>query len=39
LTEHFWGSIDAAWYYGGRASIYGVSGEKLNNLGVGLTHG
>jgi hypothetical protein len=39
LTEHFWGSIDAAWYYGGRASINGVSGEKLNNLGFGLTLG
>jgi Putative MetA-pathway of phenol degradation len=39
LTEHFWGSIDAAWYYGGKASINGVSGEKLNNLGLGLTLG
>jgi hypothetical protein len=39
LTEHFWGSIDAAWYYGGRASINGVAGEKLNNLGFGLTLG
>jgi hypothetical protein len=39
LTEHFWGAIDAAWYYGGRASINGVAGEKLNNLGFGLTLG
>jgi hypothetical protein len=39
LTEHFWGSLDAAWYYGGQASIDGVSGEKLNNFGVGLTLG
>ena len=39
LTERFWGSIDGAWYYGGKASINGVSGEKLNNLGVGLTLG
>ena len=39
FTEHFWGSLDAAWYYGGQASINGVSGEKLNNLGVGLTLG
>jgi hypothetical protein len=39
FTEHFWGSLDAAWYYGGKASINGVSGEKLNNLGFGLTLG
>jgi hypothetical protein len=39
FTEHFWASLDAAWYYGGKASINGVSGEKLNNLGVGLTLG
>jgi hypothetical protein len=39
LTERFWGSIDAAWYYGGRASINGVEGKKLNNLGLGLTLG
>ena len=39
FTEHFWGSLDAAWYYGGKASVNGVSGEKLNNLGLGLTLG
>ena len=39
FTEHFWGSLDAAWYYGGQASINGVPGEKLNNLGFGLTLG
>jgi hypothetical protein len=39
FTEHFWGAIDGAWYYGGKASINGVSGEKLNNLGFGLTLG
>jgi hypothetical protein len=39
LTEHFWGSLDGAWYYGGKSTINGVSGEKLNNLGVGLTLG
>jgi outer membrane putative beta-barrel porin/alpha-amylase len=39
FTEHFWGSLDGAWYYGGKASINGVSGEKLNNLGFGLTLG
>jgi hypothetical protein len=39
FTERFWGSIDGAWYYGGKASINGVAGEKLNNLGFGLTLG
>jgi hypothetical protein len=39
LTEHFWGAIDGAWYNGAKASINGVSGNALNNLGVGLTLG
>jgi Putative MetA-pathway of phenol degradation len=39
FTERFWGSLDAAWYNGGQASINGVAGTKLNNLGVGLTLG
>jgi hypothetical protein len=39
FTEHLWGSLDAAWYYGGESSINGVSGEKLDNFGVGLTLG
>jgi hypothetical protein len=39
FTEHLWGSLDAAWYTGGQASINGVAGEKLNNLGIGLTLG
>jgi hypothetical protein len=39
LTEHFWGALDASWYYGGKATINGVPGEKLNNIGVGLTLG
>ncbi len=39
FTEHFWGSLDAAWYNGGQASINGVAGKKLNNLGFGLTLG
>ena len=39
FTEHFWGSLDAVWYYGGQATINGVQGEKLNNFGVGLTLG
>ena len=39
FTERFWGAIDASWYSGGKATINGVAGEKLNNLGVGLTLG
>ena len=39
FTEHLWGSLDAAWYSGGQAAIDGVQGEKLDNLGVGLTLG
>ena len=39
FTEHFWASLDGAWYTGGKATINGVPGEKLNNLGVGLTLG
>ncbi len=39
LTEHLWAAVDLSWYYGGKASINGVPGEKLNNLGVGLTLG
>ena len=39
LTEHFWGSLDAAWYTGGQSSINGVAGKNLNNLGAGLTLG
>ena len=39
LTEHFWGAIDGAWFNGGKASINGVAGEKLNSLLFGLTLG
>jgi hypothetical protein len=39
FTENFWGSLDFAWYNGGKATINGISGEKLNNMGVGLTLG
>jgi Putative MetA-pathway of phenol degradation len=39
FTEHLWGALDASWYNGGRASINGVEGTKLNNVGVGLTLG
>jgi hypothetical protein len=39
FTARFWGSLDMAWYNGGRASVNGVEGQKLNNIGVGLTLG
>jgi hypothetical protein len=39
FTDRVWGAIDASWYTGGQASINGVSGKKLNNLGFGLTLG
>jgi Putative MetA-pathway of phenol degradation len=39
FTETFWGSIDGAWYNGGRATINGVQGDKLSNVGAGLTLG
>jgi hypothetical protein len=39
FTEHFWGSLDATWMTGGESSVNGVSGDSLNNLGVGFTVG
>lgn len=39
FTEHAWGAIDASWYSGGQATINGVKGSKLSNLGFGLTLG
>jgi len=39
LAEHLWTSFDFAWYTGGKASVDGVAGEKLNNVGLGFTLG
>ncbi|RKT45481.1 hypothetical protein BDD21_2940 [Thiocapsa rosea] len=39
FTEHLWGSLDAAWYNGGKATVNGVQGEALDNIGIGLTLG
>jgi len=39
FAERFWGSLDALWYVGGQSSIDGASGEKINNVGIGLTLG
>lgn len=39
FTKGFWGSLDATWYTGGQATIDGVSGEKLSNVGLSFTAG
>ena len=39
FTKGFWGSLDAAWYTGGKATINGVAGTKLNNAGLSFTAG
>jgi hypothetical protein len=39
FMERFWGSLDVISYSGGQATIDGVAGEALNNVGVGGTLG
>lgn len=39
LTETLWGSLDAVWYHGGESTFSGLSGEDLNELGLGFTFG
>ncbi len=39
ITEKLWASLDAAWYCGGEATIDDDQGEKLNNIGLGITLG
>lgn len=39
FTEHLWGSVDGAWYKGGKATVGGVEGEELDHYGFGLTLG
>ncbi len=39
FTTNFWASFDTAWYNGGKASINGVPGKSLNNVGLGFTLG
>jgi hypothetical protein len=39
FAEHLWGSFDTTWYTGGKATVDGVTGEKLNNFGFGFTLG
>jgi hypothetical protein len=39
FTEHFWASLDSIWYAGGQAAVNGLTGEKMNNFGMGFTVG
>jgi hypothetical protein len=39
FTEHFWGSFDVTSMTGGKSSVNGVAGKKLDNLGIGVTLG
>jgi hypothetical protein len=39
FMEHLWGSLDGVWYTGGQATIDGVQGTELNNMGLGGTIG
>ena len=39
LNERLWAALDGAWYRGGVATIDGVEGEELDNLGFGFTLG
>jgi len=36
---HLWGALDGTWYAGGQATVNGVEGEALDNLGFGFTLG
>jgi len=37
--KNLWGSLDLTWITGGKASLDGVTGEKLDMLGAGFTLG
>jgi hypothetical protein len=39
FSANFWGSLDVISYTGGLATIDGVAGSSLNNLGIGGTLG
>jgi hypothetical protein len=39
LTERLWAAVDGAWFTGGKPSVDGIDGEKLDNLAFGLTLG
>lgn len=39
FMENLWGSLDVIYYSGGKATIDGIQGKSLNNVGVGGTLG
>jgi len=39
LAKSLWASLDGTWINGGKASIDGVEGDSMNNLGLGYTLG
>jgi hypothetical protein len=39
ITERLWASLDGVWFTGGKATVNGVSGEKVDNLAFGFTLG
>jgi hypothetical protein len=39
FAEKLWGSLDFTWYKGGKNTIDGVSGDKLNTKAMGVTLG
>jgi hypothetical protein len=39
FMERLWGSLDTTWFVGGKSSVNGVSGDSLNNVGIGFTLG
>ena len=39
FVEHFWGSFDTTWMAGGKSTVAGVSGDSMDNLGIGFTLG
>ena len=39
FTESFWASLDAVWYYGAESEFDGMSGDQLNEVGLGFTFG
>jgi len=39
LARNLWASLDGTWITGGKASIDGVEGDKMNNIGAGYTLG
>jgi hypothetical protein len=39
FSKGFWGSLDGMWYTGGKSTIDGVEGSKLNNVGLSVTAG